>query len=353
MTIIDLIDKLYRKNTLSQEELITLIKNIEDQEKAILFSNSQKLRKENYGRKVFARALLEISSYCQNSCLYCGINKNNPRAKRYRLSEDEILKACHQAYQLGYRTFVLQGGEDAYYTDSRIERIVYSIKSQLEDVRVTLSLGEKDYNTYKKYYQAGADRYLLRHETADRELFKQIHPNSCFEDRAQCLYMLKDIGYQIGAGFMVGIPGQTDASLAKDLIFLKELNPQMVGLGPFIPHKDTVFRGQEPGTIDKTILMLSLVRNLLPEVLLPATTALSTIDKMARQRGIEVASNVIMPNISPSSLRKKYSLYDNKASFGLEGGEELSKIKKEIGDLGFELDMSKGDHIRWVDRNDR
>lgn len=344
----ELIDKLYKNTFLTKDELIYIISEIDDDSKKYLFSKSNELRQKYYSDKVFLRGLIEFTSYCKNGCYYCGINAANKNAQRYRLTLSQILECCKEGYRLGYRTFVLQGGEDSYYTDEKIVKIVSSIKKLYPDCAVTLSIGEKSYDSYKKYYDAGADRYLLRHETADDGHYQMLHPKYLsLRHRKNCLWDLKKIGYQIGAGFMVESPFQTDENLADDLIFLRELEPQMAGIGPFIPHKDTIFKDKKRGTVEKTILLIALIRLMLPKALIPATTALATINPFGREEGLKAGANVVMPNLSPIGVRKKYSLYNNKACTGEEAAECRQCIQKRIESAGFKIDNSRGDSTDW------
>ena len=314
-----------------------------------LRKTAEDVRNEIYGRKVFIRGLIEVSSYCKNDCLYCGIRCSNKKAERYRLSEDEILSCCKKGNELGFKTFVLQGGEDNFFTDDKLCRLISEIKSRYPDCAVTLSLGEKSKESYKKLFDAGADRYLLRHETADNEHYSKLHPESLtLENRKKCLYNLKDIGFQVGAGFMVGSPYQSDDTIAKDLMFLKEFNPHMVGIGPFISHKDTPFKDCENGSVEKTLFLLSVIRLMLPNVLLPATTALGTLAENGREKGIMAGANVIMPNLSPKDTRSKYNLYDNKLATGCEAAENLEKLKKQIQITGCEIVTDKGDYKNGI-----
>ncbi|WP_207743877.1 [FeFe] hydrogenase H-cluster radical SAM maturase HydE [Intestinibacter sp.] len=348
MNIRNLIDKLADTHILTKEELVYIIKNINDEDRKYLHKKASCLRDKYYSNKVYLRALIEFTNYCKNDCYYCGIRKSNKNADRYRLSLDEIMECADIGHTLGYNTYVLQGGEDPYFTDDKIVEIVKSIKSKYPNCAVTLSIGEKSYESYKKYYDAGADRYLLRHETANEEHYKKLHPGCMsLQNRIQCLRNLKEIGYQIGAGFMVHSPYQTPEILAEDLLFLKELDPHMVGIGPFIPHHDTQFKNEPAGTVEETTLMLSLIRLLLPTCLLPATTALGTIDPVGREKGFDAGANVAMPNLSPTSSRKKYELYDNKICTGDEAAECRHCIENRINIAGYVLDMSRGDNITW------
>jgi biotin synthase len=342
-----IIDKLYLENNLEEQELLALLNNMTVDDKAYLIEKAHDTRMKSYGDIVFMRGLIEFTNYCKRNCRYCGIRSGNRLADRYRLSLEEIMEACTEGYELGYRTFVLQGGEDDFYTDEKIVEIVKTIKHKYTDCAITLSVGEKSYESYKKYYDAGADRYLMRHETASKELYESLHPGMSFQNRRKCLKNLKDIGFQVGAGFMVGLPGQSNEDYVKDLIFLKELEPHMVGIGPFIPHKDTPLADGSGGTVETTEIMLAITRLLLPIVLLPATTALGSIDPMGREKGIKAGANVVMPNLSPTSVRKKYALYDGKICTGDEAAECRMCIEGRIKRAGFSLDMSRGDNKTW------
>ncbi|MGX4599562.1 [FeFe] hydrogenase H-cluster radical SAM maturase HydE [Faecalimicrobium sp. JNUCC 81] len=344
----DIIEKLYQTNNASKEELLYLINNINDNSKELLIQKANEIRQIHFKNKVYMRGLIEITSYCKKDCMYCGLRKSNKNLSRYRLTKEEILECAEKGDKLGYKTFVLQGGEDSYFSDEKIIEIVKAIKSKFPQNAITLSLGERSYESYKKIFDVGADRYLLRHESASKKLYEEIHPKEYFENRRNCLRDLKEIGYQVGAGFMVGIPNQTNEDLVNDLLFVKELNPAMCGIGPFIPHKDTPFRNYNHGSLEKTIIMLAIVRLLLPKVLLPATTALSSINLNGREMGLKAGGNVIMPNLSPMEVRKKYSLYDNKAYILDEDAEYRKIIEDKIKKSGFELEVSRGDNPDWV-----
>lgn len=340
-----LIDKLYDTHTLSRDELLTILDNLDEDSKTYLHTKANATRLEQYDDRVYMRGLIEFTNYCKCDCIYCGIRRSNGEADRYRLSKDEILHCCEVGYKLGYRTFVLQGGEDPYYTDDRIVDIVCSIKEKYSDVAVTLSIGEKSYESYKKYYEAGADRYLLRHETNSRELYERLHPGMSYDNRIACLKNIREIGYQVGAGFMVGLPNQTHEDYVKDLLFLKDLQPHMVGIGPFIPQSDTPLADEQSGTVEMTCILLSLVRMLLPEVLLPATTALGSLNSKGREQGLKAGANVVMPNLSPTNVREKYALYDGKICTGDEAAHCRKCIEGRINRTGYQVDMSRGDHV--------
>ena len=342
----ELIQKLKETQNLSKEEWISLIENRSVELSDYLFAQAREVRHQYYGKEIYVRRLIEFTNYCKNDCFYCGIRKSNANTTRYRLTKEDILTCCKSGYKLGFRTFVLQGGEDGYFTDSRLCDIVSSIKSSYPDCAITLSVGEKSYESYQALFEAGADRYLLRHETFDSVHYQKLHPSSLTaENRQQCLWNLKEIGYQVGTGFMVGSPYQTSENLADDLLFIKSLNPQMIGIGPFISHHDTPFKDQTSGSLELTLFMIGLLRLMLPKVLLPATTALGTISPNGRELGILAGANVIMPNLSPINIRKNYLLYDNKISTGDEAAESLNSLKRSMADIGYQIVVSRGDSL--------
>lgn len=345
MDIISIIEKIESTGFAPKQELAFLLENINDSELEVLRKKAQKKSLEHFSNKIYIRGLIEFSSICKNDCLYCGLRRSNKNAVRYRLSKKQILSCCKTGYSLGFRTFVLQGGEDGCYKDEVMCGIVSSIKSLYPDCAVTLSLGERTEESYKKLFNAGADRYLLRHETANEEHYKKLHPpEMLLANRKNCLYTLKKIGYQTGAGFMVGSPFQTYETLAEDLLFLKDLNPQMCGIGPFIPHKDTPFAGEKSGSVRLTLVLISLVRLMLPRVLLPATTALGTADGKGREKGILHGANVVMPNLSPTEHRADYSLYDNKICTGDEAAECIKCLSNRMKSIGYEIVTDRGDY---------
>ncbi len=331
----------------SKETLKTLIAGEEKEISGILISDADEIRRNNYGNKVFVRGLIEFSNFCKRNCKYCGIRGKNSKAERYRLSKNEIIECCSKGYDMGYRTFVLQGGEDNYYSDEIMIDIISAIKASFKDVAVTLSIGEKSEGAYRAYYEAGADRYLIRHETASPALYDAVHEDMHLKSRLECLYSLERIGYQIGAGFMVGLPGQTDDDLAEDLLLLMKMQPHMIGIGPFIPHVDTPFRDFPRGDVEKTIRMIALSRLMVPKALIPATTALGTADASGRERGLKAGANVVMPNLSPMEDRRKYMLYNDKLCTEEESAECSEGLRKKIESAGYEMDMSRGDHIDW------
>ncbi len=341
----DLIDSLPTDRELSDDEWRFLIEGDYDRQR--LFDRADKVRRQHYGTEVYIRGLIEISSFCKNDCLYCGIRRSNANAERYRLSKEEIYACCEQGYELGFRTFVLQGGEDAYHTAEWVEEVVSAIKEKYPDCAVTLSLGERPREDYEIWYKAGADRYLLRHETASRPHYGKLHPlEQTFTHRMECLWNLKEIGYQTGAGFMVGSPFQSTDDLIADMRFLREFQPQMVGIGPFIPHHDTPFAAYPQGTLEQTLSMVALTRLTLPHALIPATTALGTVHPKGRELGLKAGANVVMPNLSPVAVRGQYSLYDNKICTGEEAAECIECMKRRVEAAGYQIVVSRGD---WAD----
>lgn len=340
-----LIDKLASEHNLSREELKTLLQNRDNDTACYLSEKARELRHAVYDNDIYIRGLIEFTNYCKNDCLYCGIRRSNKNADRYRLTKEQILDCCKTGYELGFRTFVLQGGEDPYFTDERMVDLIHSIKEAYPDCAITLSIGEKSYESYKSFFEAGADRYLLRHETANSAHYAKLHPKEMnLADRKKCLFDLKRIGFQVGCGFMVGSPYQTLDCLVDDLLFLKELDPHMVGIGPFIAHKDTPFATEPSGTLELTLYLLSIIRLLLPNVLLPSTTALGTIDPKGREQGILAGANVVMPNLSPTNVRKKYLLYDNKICTGDEAAECRYCMQKRMESIGYQIAVTRGDY---------
>ncbi len=340
-----LIDKLEADGALSPAEYLFLLENRSPETAQYLFERARTVRQRIYGDEVYTRGLIEFTNYCKNDCYYCGIRKSNREAERYRLTKEQILECCAAGYDLGFRTFVLQGGEDPFYSDEKIADIVRAIKVAHPDCAVTLSFGEKDRKSYEAYFAAGADRYLLRHETADCDHYGKLHPGEMsLQRRKQCLWELKDIGYEVGCGFMVGSPYQTNECLVEDLLFIKELNPHMIGIGPFIPHGSTPFAGQAAGSLELTLFLLGILRLMLPRVLLPVTTALGTIHPAGREQGVLAGANVVMPNLSPLNVRKKYMLYDNKICTGDEAAECRRCLAGRMESVGYRLVVARGDY---------
>lgn len=345
----ELIDKLHQNRKLTLSEYAELIKyrNAEDAE--YLRGLAQDEAKQTFGNQIYVRGLIEFSNYCRNDCYYCGIRRSNGAAERYRLSEEDILDCCRTGYGFGFRTFVLQSGEDMGYSDEDICRILRRIRDEFPDCAITLSVGEKSRETYEKFYQAGAERYLLRHETASEDHYRILHPKELsLNNRKRCLTDLKDIGFQVGAGFMVGSPGQTEEHLAADFQYLRELEPHMIGIGPFIHHKDTPFREEPDGTLELTLYCLSILRLMFPKVLLPATTALGTIHPLGRELGVQAGANVIMPSLSPKAVRGKYLLYDGKICTGEEAAECHACLENRMKRIGYQIVTDRGDYPGWT-----
>lgn len=337
-----LAEELYRNQDLPDEKLRELIESGEQDAALFLYADEQ--RRKYYGTDVYIRGLIEFTNYCKNDCYYCGIRRSNARADRYRLSKEDILECCRDGYALGFRTFVLQGGEDGYFTDDRMCDLVSAIRAGYPDCAITLSLGERSRESYQRLFDAGANRYLLRHETADEEHYRKLHPQSLsLANRKQCLWNLKEIGYQVGSGFMVGSPYQTTDNLIADLRFLQELMPSMIGIGPYIPHKDTPFAGFAGGTLELSLRMVAILRLMFPYALIPSTTALGTIHPRGRERGLQAGGNVVMPNLSPMRVRKLYELYNNKISTGEESAQSVESLKKVVAASGYHVVTARGD----------
>ncbi len=340
----DIIEKLVSQNPLTHSEFVSLLDANSEALRDKLADDANTLREKVFGTDIYIRGLIEFTNYCKNDCYYCGIRAGNSNAVRYRLTEDDILLCCEKGYDLGFRTFVLQGGEDPYFNDEKMVDIVARIRDRFPDCAITLSLGERSRESYEKLFSAGADRYLLREETSDEQHYKKLHPdNMSFNNRMECLKNLKDIGYQTGCGFMVGSPYQTHEDLASDLYFIQEFRPHMVGIGPYITHADTPFANKNNGTLEDTLLLISILRLINPELLLPATTSLGTIHPLGRELGIKAGANVVMPNLSPVGVRKQYMLYDNKICTGDEAAECINCMDKRMEAIGYKVVTSRGD----------
>ena len=327
---------------LKHAELLHLINTNEyDSE---LFKQADRIRKEHYGTDVYIRGLIEFTNYCKNNCYYCGIRAGNTNTHRYRLTKEDILDCCKEGHDLGFRTFVLQGGEDPFFTDDKICDIVSSIREKYPDSAITLSIGEKSKDSYKKYFDAGANRYLLRHETATESHYNKLHPSSMsLETRKKCLYDLKEIGFQVGSGFMVGSPFQTTENIVNDLRFLEELSPDMIGIGPYITHRETPFKDYKSGTLELTLRMIAILRIMFPYALIPATTALGSIHPQGRELGLKAGANVVMPNLSPIRNRKNYDIYENKIATGLEAAQNVKELKEKFDLIGYKIVTDRGD----------
>ena len=346
---INLIQQLASTHNLSDAELLALLTSTEPETNQLLAQEADRLRRQYYGDAVYIRGLIEFTNYCKNNCYYCGIRAANSYAERYRLTQEEILACCAEGYRLGFRTFVLQGGEDPYYTDDKICQLVSAIRSQHPYCAITLSIGEKSRSSYQAYFDAGANRYLLRHETADAAHYAKLHPASMsLANRKRCLFDLKEIGYQVGSGFMVGSPYQTTQNLLSDLRFLQQLEPDMIGIGPYITHEHTPFKNQPSGTLEQTLRLLSLLRLLFPYALLPATTALGTIAPNGRELGLKAGGNVVMPNLSPVGVRKKYELYANKICTGEEAAQCRGCLETRVRLAGYNIVTAVGDVRRTL-----
>ena len=336
------IEQLKQTRDLPDEQLLQLIDH--QGKDTTLFETADQVRREHYGTDVFLRGLIEFTNYCRNDCYYCGIRRSNRCAERYRLTTEQILSCCDNGYAMGFRTFVLQGGEDPRNTDEAICSLVDQIKTRYPDCAVTLSIGEKPRSSYQAYFDAGADRYLLRHETATDAHYRRLHPEELsLANRKRCLFDLKEIGFQVGAGFMVGSPGQTTKELLADLRFLQQLQPDMIGIGPFIPHHETPFAQEKPGTLELTLRMLSILRLMFPYVLLPATTALGTISPIGRELGLKAGANVMMPNLTPTDARKNYDLYDNKICMDEDAGKCRGCQENRVKSVGYRIVSDRGD----------
>lgn len=339
-----LIDELFQVEDLSDDGLLYIITHMNSDTASYLFEKALEKKSAHYEDTVYMRGLIEFTNYCKQNCNYCGIRGHNHHVDRYRLSKEMILNCCEEGYALGYRTFVMQGGEDPFFTDEVLVDIISTIKSRFPDCAITLSVGERSPESYAALKSAGADRYLLRHETATKALYESLHPGMSYENRVACLYSLKALGFQVGAGFMVGLPNQTPNDLVADLRFLKTLKPEMVGIGPYIPHDDTPLKGSKGGTVEETLIMVALTRLLLPEALLPSTTAMGTLDPKGREKALKAGANVVMPNLSPIDVREKYELYKDKICTGDEAAHCRQCIEGRIKSAGFRVDMGRGDH---------
>ena len=328
-------ERLRQEQDLSDGEFLRLLEGEEEDE---LIAAADEVRRENYGDAVYVRGLIEFTNCCGNDCYYCGIRRSNQKADRYRLDQETILSCCREGYGLGYRTFVLQGGEDPYYTDEVLCSIISAIHEEFPDCAITLSAGERSTESYQRLYEAGARRYLLRHEAADEELYRMLHPEEMsLENRERCLFDLKKTGYQVGSGFMVGAPGQTPEHLVKDIRFLQQLQPDMIGIGPYLRHEDTPFRDQPDGSMTLTLRLIAILRLVFPWALIPSTTALGTIDPQGRELGLKAGANVVMPNLSPAEVREKYELYDNKICTGEESAQCRSCLEARVFSAGYRI----------------
>lgn len=339
------VDKLEQAEALAQEEWAELLSDFDGTIREYAAQKAQKIAQSVFGNRIYARGLIEFTNYCKNDCYYCGIRRGNGDVQRYRLTREDILECCREGWELGFCTFVLQGGEDGYYRDEWYERLIYDIKAEYPECAITLSIGERSRESYQRFFDAGADRYLLRHETASPEHYARLHPAELsLSHRKECLYQLKETGYQVGCGFMVGSPYQTVFHLAEDMEFIHEFGPHMVGIGPFIPASNTPFEKESGGSLEMTLFLLSLIRIMEKKVLLPATTALGTIHPRGREMGIEAGANVVMPNLSPVSVRKKYALYDQKICTGEESAQCRECLEQRMKSIGYDIVTDRGDY---------
>lgn len=344
----NIVDEISQDGKINKEQLKILLDTTDAESINYLYEEARRKADKIFGKRIYVRGLIEFSNFCKNDCLYCGIRKSNLNAKRYRLSEEEILNCCETGYKLGYRTFVLQSGEDLYFDDNRLCNLISKIKENYSDCAITLSIGEKTKESYQRYFDAGADRYLLRHETAGKIHYGKLHPKELsLENRKECLYNLREIGYQVGCGFMVESPYQTVDDIFNDFMFIKDLKPQMIGIGPFIPQHDTPFSDFKAGSCEKTLKLLALLRLTNPYALIPATTALGTISPIGREMGIKAGANVVMPNISPVEAKSKYTLYDNKICISEENLECRNCLEQRMKSIGYEIVTDRGDYKEY------
>ena len=338
---------LREKGILSREDFTALLTTMTHDDEEFLYEQAREVREEIYGKDVYIRGLIEFTNYCRKDCLYCGIRASNKECDRYRLTKDQIMECAGTGYELGFRTFVLQGGEDMTFTDEEMCSIISDLRKGWPDCAITLSVGERERKTYEAYFEAGADRFLLRHESITPGHYSQLHGGKLgIDTRVKCLKDLKDIGFQTGCGIMIGSPGQKVEHLVNDLEFMKEFKPQMVGMGPFIPHAQTPFKDEPAGSLEDTLHMLGIVRLMLPDVLLPATTALGTIIPDGRELGLLAGANVVMPNLSPKQFRSKYTLYNGKLATGEEAAESVEKLRRKVESTGYRVVTARGDHAK-------
>lgn len=343
----DIIQELWATRTLSDDQLIQLLECTDSAVLEELCRLARVLREQHYGREVYIRGLIELTNICRNDCYYCGIRRSNREVPRYRLGAEDVLECCAHGYALGFRTFVMQGGEDPYWTEPRLVALIQEMRQRYPDCAITLSLGEWPQSAYEAFYEAGANRYLLRHESFAPEHYGQLHPQELSaRHRQDCLRTLKAIGYQTGTGIMVGSPGQRTEHLVQDIRFIEELQPEMIGIGPFLPHRQTPFRDEAPGSLELTLKLLAIFRLMHPKALIPSTTALATLHPEGRIRGILAGANVVMPNLSPREERSKYQLYNDKAALGAEAAEGLGLLAKQLAGIGYILSHQRGDALK-------
>lgn len=340
----EILNKLYDTHNLEMDELVYLIENADTKIINDIKYHAKALTLSIYGNKIYIRALLEFSNYCKRNCMYCGLRKDNEKVDRFRLTKNQIIESVGKAYDFGYRSFVMQSGEDEFYTKDLLSDIIITLKENFKGIAITLSIGERSFEEYKEFKIAGADRFLLRHETADQKQYEKLHPDMSFEERKRCLHDLKALDYQVGAGFLVGLPNSNPTIMAKNLIFLKNLEPHMVGIGPLIIHKDTPLKNYKDGSVEDTLFYLSLTRLLLPKAMIPVTTAVNTLDKKGLEKGIDSGGNVLMLNLSPQEVKEKYELYKNRETKSVY---DLEKVAERLENIGYQAYIKRGDHIDW------
>ncbi len=340
-----IIEELKNNKTLNDKDFLRLLTEYTEEDLSFIRELAREVAVSNFGHGIYIRGLIELTNYCKNDCYYCGIRKSNLNVERYRLNLEQVLACCEQGYSVGFRTFVMQGGEDAGIKDQDIVLYIREIKKKFPDCAITLSLGERSEQTYQNFYDAGANRYLLRHETSDHTHYGVLHPaKMSLDNRLNCLHILKKIGFQTGTGIMVGTPEQRVEHLLKDIRFIEQLQPQMIGMGPFLSHCDTPFAHHPNGSFSMSLLLLSIFRLMHPKALIPSTTALASLDPKGREAGILSGANVVMPNLSPVDQRKKYSLYNNKAALGAESAEGLALLDKQLQSIGYHISYDRGDY---------
>lgn len=335
-----LIEKASTLHRLEREELIALLEDENCNQN--LFEAADSVRKNFVGDEIHLRGLIEFSNICKNNCCYCGLRRDNRKISRYRLENAEILELAAHGAAMGLKTIVLQSGEDAYYGCERLCEIIRGIKRL--NVALTLSIGEKSLEDYQAYHAAGADRFLLRIETTDRTLYERHDPEMSWEARRQCLTDLRRAGLEVGSGCLVGLPGQTVASLADDILFFKEIEADMIGIGPFIPHPDTPLGDASGGRLETALKVMALTRLLLPDINIPATTAMETLAQDGQIRALKAGANVIMPNITLTDYRRYYELYPGKSATGYTPDESLKKVVAKIESIGRKVALGFGFH---------
>jgi len=341
-----LVDTLRDHHELAPDQYMALLTMHDSQDVEYLIGQAREVAQQQFGRGIYLRGLIELSNVCRNDCLYCGIRRSNRHVARYTLTREQALASCEQGYHIGFRTFVLQGGEWGEERSQWIAELISDIRQNWPDCAITLSLGEHPRETYALWRAAGADRYLLRHETHNARLYSLLHPRELtIQHRLQCLEWLKELGYQVGAGIMVGAPFQSLKAIVEDIQYLVDFKPHMIGIGPFIPQSDTPLGRFPAGSVDLTARLYAIMRLAIPHALIPSTTAMATMASDGRCRGILAGANVVMPNLSPMDYRSQYALYDNKASLGAESAQGIKLLEEELMTIGYHIDWSRGDAL--------